>query len=93
MILDDATSAVDTETEAAIRDALEQLIPGRTTIIIAHRIQTVMDADLILVLEKGHVVQCGQHEELVHSDGPYQQIYKLQALIEDELEQDLAEVH
>ena len=92
LILDDATSAVDTETEAAIRDALEQLIPGRTTFIIAHRIQTVMNADLILVLEKGRVVQCGRHEDLVDSEGPYRQIYRLQALIEDELEQDLATV-
>jgi len=92
LILDDATSAVDTETEAAIRDALEQLIPGRTTFIIAHRIQTIMNADLILVLEKGRVVQCGQHEELMHMEGPYRQIYNLQVLIEDELEQDLAEI-
>ena len=92
LILDDATSAVDTETEAAIRDALEQLIPGRTTFIIAHRIQTVMNADLILVLEKGRVVQCGQHDELLREDGIYRQIYNLQALIEDELEQDLAQV-
>jgi ATP-binding cassette, subfamily B, bacterial len=92
LILDDATSAVDTETEAAIRDALEQLIPGRTTIIIAHRIQTVMNADLILVLDKGSVVQCGRHDELLREEGPYRQIYNLQALIEDELEQDLAQV-
>ena len=92
LILDDATSAVDTETEAAIRDALEQLIPGRTTFIIAHRIQTVMNAELILVLEKGRVVQCGHHKELLHADGPYREIFKLQALIEDELAQDLAQV-
>ncbi len=92
LILDDATSAVDTETEAAIRDSLEQLIPGRTTFIIAHRIQTVMSADLILVLEKGRIVQCGTHEVLIQEEGPYREVFKLQTLIENELEQDLAKV-
>ena len=90
LILDDATSSVDTGTEAAIRDALIQLMPGRTTFIIAHRIQTVMDADMILVLEAGRVVQCGVHSDLVNVDGPYQQIYHLQSRIEDELTQELA---
>jgi ATP-binding cassette subfamily B protein len=92
LILDDATSSVDMETEAAIRDALEQLIPGRTTFIIAHRIQTVMDADLILVLDKGRVVQYGTHDDLLEAEGPYKQIFNLQARIEDELAQDLAGV-
>lgn len=92
LILDDATSSVDMETEAAIRDSLEQLMPGRTTFIIAHRIQTVMNADLILVLEDGRVVQCGEHEELLQEEGPYRQIFDLQARIEDELAEDLAEV-
>ena len=92
LILDDATSSVDMETEAAIRDALQQLMPGRTTFIIAHRIQTVMDADLILVLDGGRVVQCGAHEDLLAEEGPYRQIFNLQARIEDELAEDLAEV-
>jgi ATP-binding cassette subfamily B protein len=92
LILDDATSSVDMETEAAIRDALEQLIPGRTTFIIAHRIQTVMDADLILVLDKGRVEQYGTHDDLLEAEGPYKQIFNLQARIEDELAQDLAGV-
>jgi len=92
LILDDATSSVDMETEAAIRDALEQLMPGRTTFIIAHRIQTVMNADLILVLDEGQVVQCGDHEDLLAEEGPYQQIFELQARIEDELAEDLATV-
>ncbi len=90
LILDDATSSVDTETEAAIRDALVQLMPGRTTFIIAHRIQTVMDANLILVLDAGRVVQCGTHAELINLDGPYQQIFQLQSQIEDELAEELA---
>jgi ATP-binding cassette subfamily B protein len=92
LILDDATSSVDTETEASIRDALAKLMPGRTTFIIAHRIQTVMDADLILVLEDGRITQCGNHEELLTADGPYRRIYHLQAQIEDELQEEIAGV-
>lgn len=91
LILDDATSSVDTETEAAIREALETLLPGRTTFIIAHRIQTVMRADLILVLDQGRIVQMGNHDELMaQRGGTYQRIFNLQAQIEDELEQELA---
>jgi len=90
LILDDATSSVDTETEAAIRDALEELIPGRTTFIIAHRIQTVMRADTILVLDKGRIVQCGTHDELLEQPGTYRRIYELQSQIEEELQEDLA---
>ncbi len=92
LILDDATSSVDTETEAAIRDALEDLMPGRTTFIIAHRLQTVMSADLIVVLDKGRIVQRGTHDELLTQEGTYRRIYDLQTQIEDELEQDLAAV-
>ncbi len=90
LILDDATSSVDTETEAAIRDALAQLLPGRTSFIIAHRIQTVMHADLILVLDGGRIVQHGRHAALIAEDGPYREIFELQSRIEEELEQDLA---
>ncbi|MFN2252632.1 MAG: ABC transporter ATP-binding protein [Candidatus Promineifilaceae bacterium] len=89
LILDDATSSVDTETEAEIREALESLLPGRTTFIIAHRIQTVMNADLILVLENGRITQSGTHDELLAQEGPYRRIYNLQAQIEDELEEEL----
>ena len=85
LILDDSTSSVDTETEAEIRTALERLMQGRTTFIIAHRIQSLMNADLILVLDKGRVVQRGTHDELMAQDGMYRQIYDLQARIEDEL--------
>ena len=92
LILDDATSSVDTETEATIRDALEELMPGRTTFIIAHRMQTVMYADLIIVLDKGRIVQRGTHDELLTQEGTYRRIYDLQSQIEEELEQDLAEV-
>ena len=65
---------------------------NRTTFIIAHRIQSVMNADLILVLDKGEIVQRGTHDELVSQPGIYQQIYDLQARIETELEKEIASV-
>ncbi len=89
LILDDSTSSVDTETEAEIRGALERLMEGRTTFIIAHRIQSLMNADQILVLDKGRIVQRGTHEELMAQGGMYRQIYDLQARIEDELAEEL----
>ncbi|MFN8531452.1 MAG: ABC transporter ATP-binding protein [Anaerolineae bacterium] len=92
LILDDATSSVDTETEEQIREALESLMEGRTSFIIAHRIQTVMYANLILVLDKGRIVQRGTHEELIRQDGIYRRIYDIQARIETELEEEIARV-
>ncbi len=89
LILDDATSSVDTETEGEIRAALTRLMTGRTTFIIAHRIQSVMNADLILVMDKGRIVQRGNHESLMAESGPYRRIYEMQARIEDELQQEL----
>jgi ATP-binding cassette subfamily B protein len=90
LILDDSTSSVDTETEAEIRSALQALMKNRTTFIIAHRIQSVMDADLILVLDKGQIVQKGTHAELVAQEGIYRQIYDIQTKIELELEKDIS---
>jgi ATP-binding cassette, subfamily B, bacterial len=90
LIMDDSTSSVDTETEACIRDALQALMKNRTTFIIAHRIQSVMDANLILVMDKGRVIQKGTHEELLAQGGMYRQIYDLQTRIEDELEKEIA---
>ena len=85
---------MDTETEAEIRTALYKLMEDRTTFIIAHRIQSVMHADLILVLDKGKVVQMGTHEELVaHVDGIYRQIYDIQTRIDEELENEIARVN
>ena len=92
LILDDATSSVDTETEAEIRAALDRLMETRTTFLIAHRIQSVMNADLVLVLENGRIVQRGTHDTLVNVPGTYQRIYDLQSHIEDELADDLATV-
>jgi ATP-binding cassette subfamily B protein len=77
---------VDTETESVIREALERLMQGRTTFIIAHRIQSVMNADLILVLDRGRIVQRGTHDQLVKQEGIYRQIYDRQVRIEGELE-------
>ena len=94
LILDDSTSSVDTETEAEIRGALNELMENRTTFIIAHRIQSVMIADLILVLDKGEVVQMGTHEELLSQpDGMYRRIYDIQTRIDEELEQEIARVN
>ncbi len=90
LILDDSTSSVDTETEAEIRQALAHLMRGRTTFIIAHRIQSLMNADLILVLDHGRIVQRGTHEELMAQPGIYRRIYDMQARIETELEKELA---
>ncbi len=90
LILDDSTSSVDTETEATIRDALKGLTPKRTTFIIAHRIQSVMNADLILVMDKGKIIQMGKHEDLVTQEGMYRKIYDLQTRIDEELEMEIS---
>ena len=90
LILDDSTSSVDMETEGIIRQALRRLMRGRTTFIIAHRIQSVMEADLILVLEGGEIVQRGTHEQLIAQPGIYQRIHDMQTRIEDALEEEIA---
>ena len=86
LILDDSTSSVDSETEAEIRGALERLMRGRTTFIIAHRVQSVMHADILLVLDRGRILQSGTHDELMHQEGFYQNIFLLQSRIEEEVE-------
>jgi ATP-binding cassette subfamily B protein len=90
LILDDATSSIDLETEADIRQALENLMINRTTFIIAHRIQSVMKADLIVVLDKGCIIQMGTHDELLTQEGVYRKIYDIQTQIEAELEHEIA---
>jgi ABC-type multidrug transport system fused ATPase/permease subunit len=78
LILDDATASVDSETERAIQVALERLMAGRTTFIIAHRLSTMRRADLILVLEHGRLVARGQHADLIHASRLYAAIYERQ---------------
>ncbi len=78
LILDEATSSLDTASEVEVQKALENLMKGRTTIVIAHRLSTVMNADRIIVLEGGMVSQMGTHKELVEIDGPYKRLYELQ---------------
>ena len=78
LILDEATSALDTISESVVQQALDKLMANRTTIIIAHRLSTVRNADRILVLKDGRIVQSGRHEELLCQDGPYRQLYAMQ---------------
>jgi subfamily B ATP-binding cassette protein MsbA len=78
LILDEATSALDTESEMLVRQALNNLMAGRTTIVIAHRLSTVRRADRIIVLDAGRVVEMGAHHELLELDGVYRRLYELQ---------------
>ncbi len=86
LILDDSTSSVDTETEVQIQAALNRLMAGRTTFIIAHRVQTVMRADKIIVLEDGRIAQMGTHADLLAQPGLYREIYEIQSQVEEEME-------
>jgi len=78
LVLDEATSALDTESERLIQDALSRLMKNRTTLVIAHRLSTVEHADQIVVLDHGHVVECGTHAELLARGGKYAALYHLQ---------------
>lgn len=78
LILDEATSNIDTETEILIQDALEKLIKGKTTIAVAHRLSTIQHADKIIVLSKGQIKEVGNHQELLEKEGMYYDLYKLQ---------------
>jgi len=86
LIFDDSLSAVDTETEEKIRQELKEKSKERTTILISHRISSVKDADLIIVLEKGVVTNIGTHEELINQEGLYKKVWKIQSLIKKEAE-------
>jgi ATP-binding cassette, subfamily B, multidrug efflux pump len=87
LILDDALSSIDTATQAEILQALQSVLAGRTILIIAHRISTVKAADQIIVLEDGHVIEQGRHQELVARGGVYAQMYRRE-LLSQELEVD-----
>ena len=81
LILDEATSSLDTESEALVQDSLQELLRNRTTLVIAHRLSTIQRADLILVVEDGEIVERGRHDELLARQGRYHQLYTLQARI------------
>jgi subfamily B ATP-binding cassette protein MsbA len=78
LILDEATSALDSEAEALVQEALETLLQGRTSFVIAHRLSTVIGADLIVVLEEGRIVEKGRHGELLAAGGRYSTLYNTQ---------------
>ena len=78
LILDEATSALDTESECVVQEALDRLMVGRTSFVIAHRLSTIKNADKIMVLEKGQLIEQGNHDELMAMDGLYAHLYKIQ---------------
>jgi ATP-binding cassette subfamily B protein len=78
LVLDEATSALDSETEHEIQKALQKLLQGRTSIIIAHRLSTIMNADRIIVMKKGKIIQQGKHSDLIYQPGEYQKLWNLQ---------------
>ena len=78
LILDEATSSLDTESEQLVQQAIEQLMKDRTVLVIAHRLSTVRNADKIIVMEKGRIIEKGKHSELYQKDGVYRRLYKLQ---------------
>ena len=85
LILDEATSSVDTRTERQIQAALEQIMEGRTSFVIAHRLSTIRNADQVLVLVKGAIVERGRHEELLAQHGVYYDLYMSQFQRQEEV--------
>jgi len=84
LVFDEATSALDSKSEKAIQAELERIAKGRTTLIIAHRLSTVMDADQILVMDRGRIIERGSHRELLDAEGAYASMWALQ--LQEELE-------
>ena len=78
LILDEATSSIDTRTEMKIQDAFSELMEGRTSFIVAHRLSTVREADVILVMKDGNIIETGRHEELLARGGFYFELYNSQ---------------
>ncbi|MNI22713.1 putative multidrug export ATP-binding/permease protein [compost metagenome] len=78
LILDEATAALDTESEQSIQQALSVLLPGRTSLVIAHRLSTIQMANQIVVLEEGQIVEIGTHQELLNRSGRYKELYDMQ---------------
>ena len=75
LILDEATSSIDTRTEKLVQDGMDKLMHGRTTFVIAHRLSTVRNSDCIMVLENGHIIERGTHDQLIEEKGKYYQLY------------------
>ena len=75
MILDEATSSIDTHTESIVQRGMDSLMEGRTVFVIAHRLSTVKNSDVIMVLEKGRIIERGSHESLIKEKGKYYQLY------------------
>ena len=84
LLLDEATSALDSETERVVTEALERLMNGRTSFVIAHRLSTVLNADVILAMENGKIVEIGTHQELLAQGGLYARLYHLQFAASDD---------
>lgn len=82
LVLDEATANIDTETESLITEAMEKLMTGRTTIMVAHRLSTIQHADKIMVMDKGRIVESGNHQELLMQNGVYRKLYDLQLAAE-----------
>ncbi|MBQ7984295.1 MAG: ATP-binding cassette domain-containing protein, partial [Bacteroidales bacterium] len=80
LLMDEATSAMDTENEHKVTQAINNAMQGRTMIMIAHRLSTVVDSDMILVMDKGRIVECGTHQQLLQLNGVYSELIKLQTL-------------
>ena len=78
LLLDEATSSLDTESEHEVQKALRKLMKGRTTLVIAHRLSTVMEADLIHVIDNGRLIESGNHNQLLDNNGTYARLYALQ---------------
>ena len=79
MVLDEATSALDTESERLVQNALENMMKNRTSVVIAHRLSTIQNADQIVVMQKGQIVEQGTHTELIQRNGMYKKLVEMQS--------------